>query len=103
MLIVETISALCMRHLKDVNGEPIVNKIECPLLQLKLDLCLISTTCILSPVSVVHSRGSSCTFINSPTTQHIKREPVDIQKLTFCHNLLNYIYCYNIFCTNNLF
>ena len=89
-----------VRHLdelKDVNGEPIVNEFECPLLQLKPDLYLIPTTSIISPISIVHSCDSSCTFINSTTERHIEREPVDIQKLTFCHNLMNYIYLLQYF------
>ena len=102
---VESGKEFCLvRHLQeqtDPVGEPILNEFECPLLLLTSCLYLVSTTCIVSPISIVHSCDSMCKFVECITNRVTERELVPLKKLTFCHNLLNNMYCYNIFCISN--
>lgn len=75
---VESGKEFCLvRHLQeqtDPVGEPILNEFECPLLLLTSCLYLVSTTCIVSPISIVHSSDSMCKFVECITNRVTERE-----------------------------
>ena len=96
-----------VRHLeeqKDQTGCPILTEFDCPLLLLSTDVFVMCSDAVLSPVSIVHVCDPQCTFANSTTDKTIERELVHVQTLIFRHNLLNNMYCNNLFCiSNNLY
>ena len=84
-------------------NEQILDEFQCPLLNLSNVIYLYPVSLVLTPVSIVHSCSTSCTFKTNSTRQ-IKCEKVQTDDFDFVHDRSNSLYSLNIYNINtNLF
>ena len=83
----------------DLNGEPLTNEYNCPLLSLTSRVFPLSCECVKKAVSIIHE-CNTCTFVECRSSQRVEREDIEVDKLTFQHDWTNPFYCLNIYCTN---
>jgi len=84
----------------DLNGEPLTNDYNCPLLSLTPRVVSISSDSVKKAVSIIHECNTSCVFVECQSTCRVEREDIEIDKLTFRHDWTNLFYCLNIYCMN---
>ena len=81
----------------DMNGEPLTNESDCPLLS---RVVAVSPVAVQAAVSIIHECNTSCVFNQCCTRWRVKREDIEVTKLTFQHDWTNSFYCLNIYCMN---
>ena len=82
----------------DVNGEPIQNEFDCPLLSFTNLIYCIPSNFVKHSVSVVHECSHTCMYISALTSKKVEHEGVDVSELVFTHDWSNNLYCLNIYC-----
>lgn len=82
-----------------MEGQPILNSYNCPLLTLMPSFSLINTAHIdsESAVSIMHECTDSCKFVDLCTTRTVERENVTTNTLKFEHDYNNSMHCLNIY------
>ena len=85
-----------------VDGIPITNDYDCPLLNLTSCVRSITPLAIARSVSIVHECTNSCSFVQCQTRQRVERCSVLVHKLAFQHDFSNTLYGLNIYCMNVL-
>ena len=79
-----------------LDGNPITNEYNCPLLILSHVIFITKSSEIVKSVSVVHECGDTCKFVNKETPRNVEREDISLSRLEyehdFCTNFLN-IFC----------
>lgn len=84
---------------RERGDEPLTNEFDCPLLTLTSKLYCLSPSRVYSAVSVVHMCNDSCMLKQLTTHRQFEREEVNLDsKLVFVHDLLNNLFCLNIYC-----
>lgn len=83
-----------------VNGEPILNQFDCPLLTLSTDFYAVHPDSIITSISVIHECTTSCTFKQNSSSSRIERELISQNSLVYEHDWSHNIYCLNLFCIN---
>ena len=81
------------------DGTPLLNKFDCPLFSLSRTILSVDSTNILAAVSFVHECDEDVER-NMQITQ--EREEIDMPKLVFEHNWSNVLFCYNIYCIQEI-
>ena len=103
MCVSKGLSTFCLvRELEtiDLNGEPVTNDYNCPLLSLTPRVVTINSHHVEKAVSIIHECNASCIFVECPSTHRVEREDIEVEKLTFQHDWTNSFYCLNIYCMN---
>ena len=80
---------------------PIINHIDCPLIEQTERYELLPSTNIHGPISIVHACGNSCVISNNEV--NIEREAVVVTSFKTKHDFKNTLYVINIYCMNNYF
>ncbi len=99
----ETLTSVClvqMLEAVEVNGQPLQNECDCPLLTLSSTINAVSPSDILTEVSIIHECNDSCKFVEDGATIQVERETIQSKRLAYVHDWSNQWYCLNIYCMN---
>lgn len=104
----ETNEKLCLvrpLHLQNSSSQAVRDEFDCPLAILADEIIVVPPSSIIRPVSVVHACSTSCKFVQSGSrVSMFEREELEISRknqVTFRHDVLNKLYCINVYCTGN--
>ena len=84
----------------DVNNSPIMNEMECPLLEESHRFSVIPSVDVLGTISLIHECDSSCMTTKSSVLK-IERETVITKNNYFKHNYAKRFYSFNVYCIQN--
>ena len=80
-------------EMMELDGNPIQNSYDCPLLTLLPTLHFVSTAHVHSAVSIVHECTEACTFVELPSTHSVEREDVSTTNLVYQHDFDSHLMC----------
>ncbi len=83
-----------------LNGQPIVNEYDCPLLTLTDTITGVYPVDILLETSIVHECTATCEFVsNGPlNVLQVERETIPTNRFVYMHDWTNKLYCFNVYC-----
>ena len=85
----ETLTSVClvqMLEAVEVNGQPLQNECDCPLLTLLSTINAVSPSDILTEVSIIHECNDSCKFVEDGATIQVERETIQSKRLAYVHD-----------------
>lgn len=91
-------------HQMELNGEPILDDRDCPIVLLSDTLMCVRSHRILGPVSLVHECNNKCVLQKSRKRTHIEREQHEMTSLSVIHDYKrNNMFAVNIYCMKNVY
>ena len=104
----------CVKHTKDhtsycvlqkfckvsAGGVPIVNEMDCPLLQATDRFYVVPSVNVIGSISIIHECSNSC-GVQQSRKALVERETITILGgTTFKHDVMNKFYSVNTYCIN---